>query len=255
MNTMNIRPAFRYRFCDMLKGVGVFYAIMIIVILGIISLVSYEISNGSNASGSFSAFVLAATIMMFVTGITTIREDMRFMLQNGIGRRTILVTELLVTLSVSFLLAIAGELLIAIGQAVTANQSQFYITEIYQILFADGINYTLSWGQHLESIALAFSIYTCANLVGMFISLLFYRLNKMWTLIVAIGVPLLLIIGLPMALTKTSAGRWLQSIFGLIFEFALSSPWALLFCFLLAAVLTGMVNWLMMRRAPVIAAK
>lgn len=251
MNTMNLRPAYKYRFCDMVKGIGFFYAIMVVVMTSVICLVSFEVSNGSNVSGSFAAFVFAATIALFVMGITTIREDMRLMLQNGIGRRTIFVTELLVVLSVSLLLAVAGELLIAIGQAVTASRSDFFITDLYQILYTDGINFNLALGEHFESIALAFGIYMCANLAGMFISLLFYRLNKMWTLIVAIGVPLLLIIGLPMLLTRGSAGRFLESVFGMMLEFALSSPWALLLCFLLAAVLIGIVNWLMMRRAPV----
>lgn len=246
MNTLNIRPTFYYKFSDTIKGVGVFYAVMIMVMFGLMSLVSYTASNGSKASGSFSAYVFAATLTLFIIGISTIREDMRLMLQNGIGRRTIFVTELLVALSVSLLLALAGELLIAFGQAVTANRSNFFITDLYQILYAKGSSVNMSLGEHFESIALAFGIYTCANLTGMFISLLFYRLNKIMTLAVAIGVPLLFIFGLPMMLARGPVRRFL----GMVFEFALSSPWAMLLCFLLVSIFTGIFIWLFMKRAP-----
>jgi hypothetical protein len=138
MNTMNIRPAFQYRFLDTLKGVGIFYAIMAVLMAGISCLVFYAVSKGGKVSVSFFAFEFAAAITLFVMGITTIREDMRLMLQIGIGRRTIFVTELLVALSVSLLLAIAGELLIAVGQVVITSRSEFFITEtpfLYNTLF------------------------------------------------------------------------------------------------------------------------
>ena len=251
MNTMNLRPAYKYRFCDMVKGIGVFYAIMVVVMTSVMGMVSYTASNGSEVTGSFSAFVFAASITLFIIGITTIREDLRLMLQNGIGRRTVFVSELLVVLSVSLLLCVAGELLITIGQAVSANRSNVVITDIYQMLYTNGSNYHMSLTQHVESIALAFGIYMFANLAGMFISLLFYRLNKMWMLITAIGVPIFIFIGLPVILTQTRPGLLLESVFNMIVAFALKSPWALLICFLLTAVLIGIVNWLMMRRAPV----
>lgn len=251
MKTMNIRPAFQYRFQDTLKSIGVFFAIMVVLFLIVISLVSYSVSIGGKVSGNFSPFVFAATITLFVMGITTIRDDLRLMLQNGIGRRTIFVTELFVALSVSMILAFAGVLLIAIGQTLIATRSEFIITDLYQQLYTDGSNNTLSFGKHLENIALSFSIYTCVNIAGIFISLLFYRLNKMWTLIVAIGAPLLLFIGLPLLLTRSRLGYILESVFVRILEFALSSPWAMFLCFLLAAIFIGILNWLMLKRAPV----
>ncbi|MGI6648979.1 MAG: hypothetical protein ACOX5W_07955 [Bacillota bacterium] len=248
MNTMNIRPAFQYRFLDTLKGVGIFYAIMAVLMAGISCLVFYAVSKGGKVSVSFFAFEFAAAITLFVMGITTIREDMRLMLQNGIGRRTIFVTELLVALSVSLLLAIAGELLIAVGQVVITSRSEFFITDLFQIIYANGINYNLTLGARFESIVLAFGLYTFVYLAGMFISLLFYRLNKIWTLIVAIGAPLLLIMGLRIALTP---GSFLALALGTMLEFALSSPWALFLCFLLAAVLISFLNLIAIRRAPI----
>jgi hypothetical protein len=252
MNTMNIRPAFQYRLSNTVKGLGLvaFYAIMVVVIAGAIFSISHKASNGSIVLSTFSVFDLAAPFTLFVMGISTIREDIRLMVQNGIGRRTVFVTELLVALSVSLLLAVAGELLISIGQALAATWPEFSITDLYQILYANGVN--LSFGIDFERIALAFSICTFANLAGMFISLLYYRLNKAWTLAVSIGVPLLLIFGLPMMLTRSGIGHLLEHLLHMVLDFILSGPWALSLCFLLATVLTCILNWLMMRRAPVL---
>jgi len=255
MNTMNVRPAFTYKFREIIKGIAVFYGIMVAILTGVIYLAYINLSNNNTTTSNFSAFMVAAANTLFVIGIVTIREDIRLMMQNGIGRRTIFITELLLTLSISLILAVAGELLIAIGQAITANWQGIFITDIYQLIYTYESNYKMSFLQHLESIAFAFSIYVCATLAGMLISLIFYRLSKIGTIIVAVGSPLFLFIILPITLKRSGAGYLLRSVLMAVFQFIHSSPWAFIFCSLLATIFISIFSWLLMRRAPVKPAK
>lgn len=251
MGTMNLRPVFRYRFRETLKSTGVVLAIMVVIMAGLTGLISYSGSDGQ-VSGSISLLSFALTISLFIMGISMIREDLRLMLQNGIGRRTIFAAELLAALSVSLLLAVAGELLLTFWQAITASQPGLVVTDLYQLLYTSGTADNPSFRQHAESIALFFILFTWAHLAGIFISLLFYSLNKMWTLIVAIGTPLLLFLALR---TAHPVKPFLEAVFGAVSEFALNSPWALFLCFFSITLLIVILTWPLIRQAPIKPAK
>jgi uncharacterized membrane protein (DUF485 family) len=90
---MNLYPAFRYRFGNAVRGAGIFTGIMVAIVILVIGGICYASWNGARVSGNFSAFGLSAAIAVFVTGICTIREDLRLMLQNGVGRRTVFAAE------------------------------------------------------------------------------------------------------------------------------------------------------------------
>jgi len=252
---MNIMPAFRYRLAEAVKGALIFFGIMVLSMTGVTSVIFYIGIQGGHISGNFSGFGIAAAIMMFVIGICTIREDLRLMLQNGMGRRTVFVTELLTIVTVALLLAALGELLVIAGQAVTSGWSNYYITDIFQIVYFSEMGAHLTLTAHIASMACFFALYVCANLAGMFFSLLFYRLNKAWTIIVAIGAPLLLIFGLPNLLFWRGNPSFLSTALTKLFAFSFSTPWTLLLTFAVCAVLIAVVNWLMLRRAPVKPAK
>lgn len=251
MTNMNIRPAFRYRLNEAVKGAAIFFGVMILVTAGIAGLIFYTTDRGGTISGSFSGFGISAAIAMLITGICTIREDLRLMLQNGVGRRTVFAAEVLVILIVSLLLAVAGELLIVVGQAATSGWQNFYITDLFQIAFFSGTGENLSLAAHLECILCFLGLYTSFNLAGIFCSLLFYRLNKMWTIIVAVGTPLFFFVGLPVLLAQKLIPDFLISAVGWIFRFAFSTTWAMLLTLAVTAALIAAVNWLLLRRAPV----
>ncbi|NLM77065.1 MAG: hypothetical protein GX173_03150, partial [Ruminococcaceae bacterium] len=45
---------------------------------------------------SFTGFGFAAAIFLFISGIVAIREDLRLFMQNGIGRKTTFVIQILI---------------------------------------------------------------------------------------------------------------------------------------------------------------
>jgi hypothetical protein len=77
----------------------------------------------------------------------------------------------------------------------------------------------------------------------------------MWTIIVAVGAPILIFVGLPVLVAWKGIPGFLSKAVQLLFRFSISSPWAMLLTLAAIVVLIAAINWLMLRRAPVKPAK
>lgn len=244
---MNFKPALRYQFPNILKGTAVFY-LAIVLISSVIMVSSMSISDQSTTTVSFSAYGFAAAICLFVMGVTSIRSDLRLCLQFGVSRRTAFVSELLSTACVSAVLAAAGELMTGVSQMLTAGNPRYFTADLYQLLFLGTHKMTLSFSQHIQSAMVNAGLMFAFCLAGMFFSLLFWRLNRLWTVVAAISIPLL-INGVPILVYK--AGVDLRP----FLSWLLSSPFCFVLFWLLLAGLLCVINWLLLRRANVKAAK
>lgn len=244
---MNFKPSFRYQFSSFLKGSAVVYLILTIIAAALMIGTMY-VSTDSTSTFSFTGYSITATIFLFVMGIVNIRSDLRICLQFGISRRTSFVSELLAVLATSLIVAVAGELLTGIVQALSANNSKFYVADLYQLIYASEGTTSLTFGQHAMSALLNTSLTFCACIGGMFFSLMFWRLNKVWTIVVAISIPLLINI-VPIVLYK--AGVDLEP----LVTWIRSSPISFVLFFLLTATLFVIINWLLLRKANIKEAK
>lgn len=256
MTTMNIRPAFSYRFLDSLKGAGIFFGIMALVIAAVCaSFIRATISFGNSSYGTLTAYGFSAGITVFVFGICTVREDLRLCLQHGVSRRTVFAVQLLSASCICLILAVAGELLLAAAQAAMHNNQNLNIGDLYQVIYTDISVRELTFVQHLESAFLNLSLLLSANMAGMFISLMFYRLNKAWTIVVAVGAPLFFFAVLPILLSLSNLSRLLSRPFAALANWLLSDPWAGVLFFMLTAAVLAVFCLLMVRHAPIKASK
>jgi len=249
MKHMNIKPAFRYCIFDLLRNSGVFYIIMLFVTAAFS--VMAILQNGDTVSGSYSAFAVAGSIMLFVTGITTIREDLRLFIQHGVSRRTTFWANLLSAVAVCAVLAAAGELMIAAAQALTAGNSRILISDLYHFVYADISIRQLSFLQHIESVFFNFSIFLFAYMIGMFISLMFFRLSKAWTVVVGVGAPSFIFIGLPLIINFVPPVPWVIAALKAFGEWLLSGVWSWFLFFVLLALFFAAISWLLTHRAPI----
>jgi hypothetical protein len=246
MKHNHIGKALRYKLRSSLPGIALFYAIATIVLTGLIFGAVRIIINFEEVEiSSISGFGMAAAIMVFVVGIVTIREDLRLFIQHGYGRRTIFIVECLIIMIISMILAIGERLFITAGTAITRNSPGVKVFDLYQNLFASSTSGKGTMMINIESTLAFFAVISLTYLTGMLISLIFYRLNKLWTVIVAVGGPLFIFVGLPI----------LINYFRLSFEapasFLTGSPWIFTGCTLAAAAVLAFFNWLLFRRAPV----
>ena len=244
---MNIKPAFRYQFSSFLKGSAVIYLILMVVVAAIM-IGTMRISTGSATTISFTGFSITATIYLFVMGIVEIRNDLRLCLQCGVSRRTAFISELLAVLAASVILSVAGELLTGIAQAISANNSRLFVADLYQLIYVGADATSLTFCQHVMSALFNTSLMFAACLGGMFFSLMFWRLNRLWTIVVGISIPVLINL-IPnvfiwLGVDLTPFINWISSSVGYFVLF-----------FALVAVLVGIIDWLLLRRANIKEAK
>ncbi|HWP79398.1 MAG TPA: hypothetical protein VN446_02040 [Candidatus Acidoferrum sp.] len=243
---MNVRPAFRYQFFVFLQGAIVMFLIMTAIITAFMT-IAFAADEGTSIV-SFSGYGLSTTIFMFVMGIVNVRSDLRLSLQFGVSRRTSFICEVLAALSVSALLAAGGEVINSVARAVSDGRTNIIIADLYQLLYVGGNGARMSVSQHAMSMLFntAFALSVC--MLGMFFSLMFWRLNKFWTVVAALAIPVV-INGGPMLLYMMgfdfiAFGRWLGT-----------NPLNFMACFAAVIALAGLVDWLLLRKANILAAK
>lgn len=240
---MNIKPAFRYQFGSYMRSSGVFFIIMAAVLL--VFLVSATYSGDGSSYFGFTGYVFSTSIFMFVIGIVNIRSDVRLCLQYGVSRRSSFVSNLLVLLLVSAILAVAGEVMTSIAKYSTAGNERLIVGDLYQLIYMqENLKGGLSLGQHFQSTLVNISLLICACIGGMFFSLMFWRLNKFWTVIVAVSIPVLMNI-IPVGLFRL--GVDLEPLLNWI----ISSPYNFVLFFMLTTIAFVGINWLLLRRADI----
>ncbi|MEA4889968.1 MAG: hypothetical protein VB070_10950 [Clostridiaceae bacterium] len=240
---MNIKPAFRYQMKSYLKGgITIYLILMAIIAALLIGLINVRSSTATTVS--FSGISITTAIFLFVTGIVNIRSDLRLCLQYGVSRRTSYISELLVIGSISAVLAAAGELLSGVIQLITAHDQQFLMSDLYQLIFLGSEKTTLNFSQHILSALINVGLMSAACLFGMFFSLMFWRLNKFWTVVAALSIPVLLNV-VPILISVS--GLDLKP----FLKWVVSSPFCLILSFILMAAFFGIINWLMLRKANI----
>lgn len=240
---MNFLPVFKYRLKDDLKAVGVFLLVtllcMVLVIYGIMIMVS-EI-NGRVISN----FSIALTVFSFVLGIVTVREDLRLGIQNGVSRGT--------SLSACFTANVVASLAAALGvtlvewlSVATQNTTNAALVSFYAMIYGEDA----SLAGQLRSFLLSFVWSGSAVFVGSFLSLMYWRLNKLWRWVVSLGMGAALILLLNAAMI---VGGFMDRVLA-FFRWLGEAPVNLCVFLVGVAVVFAVFDWLLTRKAPITAA-
>jgi len=252
MAKLRLKTAFQYCLRDGLKTIGIFFGIMLAVHAALAAAILI-FSNPGSSAGSISLYESAAMVTLFVTGIVSVRENLRLLIQHGIGRRTAFISEIGVAAALALIAALAGELLISASQALLSGSAQIQYLSFYQMAFNDG-QIAAGLGARLMAAALGFAVYFTGYLLGMLISLIFYRLPKAWKIVVAVGVPVFFALIVPLSVA-TPTGRaifsWLAEPLARLLDFTFRAPGNYLCVSLLFCLLVACFCQLLMRRAPI----
>ncbi|MEA4969672.1 MAG: hypothetical protein VB051_03970 [Candidatus Pelethousia sp.] len=247
MSNMEIKGALRYDIKASLRSLGIFLLVMILVWLLNFILAIMVSGNGSYSSG----FDMAVGIYMFVAGIISVREDLRIFLQNGRGRPTVFLAQIIVALFASAALAVACGLLMSLFQLITIWLApQLELTSLFGLFGGGG-------GAHgLAALpeTIAFTFFQClpAFLFGMVISLIYYRLGKLGKVAFSIAVPAVLFVGLPILIgTNPEIAKAFVAFITFVYEL-LKTPLAMLAAFaLVSSPILALCSWLLLRKAPI----
>jgi hypothetical protein len=245
MKKMNFIPPFLYQMKEYLISIGAFFAtIVVVTIVSLISAWKFE------ADISFAGFGAISMICMFVVGVVLPRQYLRLGIQCGISRRTTFVSGLASALVCNVMLAVGGALLFAAANALSVGTDVVF-PDLYQLFYLhDSISdlvQALTFAQQMRSIALNTALSFCAYTGGMFFTLLFWRLNKIGSIIAAISIPVLLNL-IPLMIYRSRAASAVASN---VMNWVSFSVWNLILLFTVVSVAAIVVNWLLARHANI----
>jgi hypothetical protein len=233
---MKLKPAIKYHLSDTIKPVAIFYGI--VILLFVVFAIQIILSPATNSS--MSGIDMATTIFLFVAGLNSYKTPLRLFVQNGLSRKTLVVSVALASLALTAFMTAADSLL-----SLAANLVIPY-TILFQQFFAE-------WGSPAASFFTGFlwtfSRHLMAYMAGFFISALYYRMSRWLKIAVSVGVPSLLILLLLLPI-ETGVARFMGTVITWVIDTA-SNPYAGAGLSLaVAAVLWGL-SWALNRRVTV----
>lgn len=241
--TMKFKPVLRYELRNLMLSTLPYMA----VLLAVVCLTAVLNSRGAN-DVTFGGISVASAICLFVFGIVEPRPCLRLCAQLGVSRRTAFLSNLISAFATTLLLAVFGEILLLGGRVL--NAGGFLAVDLYQMIFLggfDAMDAVMSLPQHLISILFSTLMMTMAYCFGMFFTYMFWRLNKLWTVVAALCIPLLFNV-VPWLLTLWPAATKALSAF---FLWQSTSVWNMLLVFVITAALLCVICWLLVRRANI----
>lgn len=245
---MNILASYRYQMKDHKNAVLVYYLIIFFIYI-VAEGILFIVSPATEAESSMNGNEITSLIFLFVVGLCTFKETFLFSLQNGICRKTLFWAKLLTMVSIAALISVADAVVLLInrGCSLLAN-SQLTAYSLYGALYGAPNGHSIK--MLFPNFFIEFFLALAVMAVGYFITILFYRLNKMGKILVGAGIPVLWCIVLPlldirffhMSISK-AAGR--------LMVFAAERPSHLIVSSILIFVVFCAAAFLLMRRAVV----
>ena len=181
---MKTKSIVKYYLYEVKSSFIVFYAIMLLGCIA--SLIGYKLSGGEMY---VSGIDLATIIFLFVLGLNLFKSQFYFLIQNGVTRKANFVGFLASTLIVT-VFAIMDLIISMIMNNLIGYES------FYNLLYA---NAAQGYGiiDILKYLLFLIAIYGVSLILGYFITILYYAMNKLLKIIVSVSVPVFLFIGLP----------------------------------------------------------
>lgn len=229
MNRMRLIPAMKYQLNYIALSSAIAFGIMTIVYIinyvitfGIFSNFDINIIIFSDDNGiSIGSMLL---FMVFVMSISTIREDLRFLLQHGMGRSTTLFSTLLAGLIMGCILGLICKLL----DLITTTWPAFMVH-----------GFTTNEGNFFSDWIIFIALYVLTWQLGALISLIYYRLSGIYQAIISVFGGLAIIIVIPTLVVRlTEAGFKLN---------ILSNPYGFIGVAFLLTIIITVFNLLLVR--------
>lgn len=252
---MKIRSTLKYQLND--------YKYVILGMYGFVYLfVAFLYPHDKVKNSAVGGMELISLLAVFVLGISSFKPYFKFFSVNGVSRRTLFSSAAAALAIVSVFNSFIDTLNTLLFSSFTNYQSmfmQFYYRIDLKIVHADtqdvycGLHYTFPMlaQQFLWSVFAYFWI----AMIGLFITVLFYRMSKLMKFAVGIGVPVLCLIILP-AFDKYCWDNRLSNILAKIFNFIWGysngyNPYIGMASMSIFTVAAAALIWLLVRQAGV----
>lgn len=221
-----------------LKIVACYYGLL--VLLATATYLIFTVALSTDGSLGFRG---TTVIFVFVIGIVSFYTYIKTGFSFSVSRRTVFLSLLISALVIAALTAMVDSIFTLVVPLLFPRLSEAVF------LFGD---YSASFD--ILSVLCYYCVEAFAFLcAGFFTGGLYYRMNKGLKIGVSVGVPALVIIGIPMALVSLPPVilNSIGNLLALLFTFAQASPFNSMLFYLLGAAIATLFLWLLIRRAPV----
>ena len=250
----------------MKRPVAIFYFVMFCILLfgftvGGLNASSSSIHNTviiSTTSVSGTGFVgmeAATAIFLFVCGLNSFKEFFRMLTQNGVSRKSIFLGRIITLLYVCAGMAVIDKIILLAGKFIASHMSGVNFVGLFELIYAGRADQVGAIHMNIDGFLFGFCLYLAAITIGYFITIAFYRMNKITKIAVAVGVPMVLLNAVPYldaALLHGELGNVLMNTMSFAFGFhnGANPYFAMVTCLLISAVFAAL-SWLAMRKAVV----
>ncbi len=255
MNTRFGR-AFRYEMRNYFRAVAVLWLVMALLPAAMLAL-AYFLAGETAIESSFNGYSMAVGMFGLILGMVGLRENQRVLNQNGVSRRSAFLADVAALAVAALLVAVGVSVIMGAYQAALGSADRLLITDLYQLIYEPSSNGVNPGALVRGAVFSAVAGWMLAAL-GQFCSALYWRLNKFWTILVSVTVPLVLIFGSAPLLTwldTTSAGHAAVEALAVFGRFLAASPWNMAAVLLAMGAVFFAVTWLLLRRAMIRPAK
>lgn len=248
---MRFLPVFKYRMRDCINSsliiIAVMIALSLLVQFGIMSFGEFTAGeSGFEESTSTMNFTLPYVIFMFVLGIVTVREDVRIGIQNGASRNTSFLANVAAIIVTSALISVSSMVLYAAWNALDTG---VVMIDFYAMMYLGSYSPTTA-GNLLMSTIMTFFFSLSMAAVGSFLSLMYWRLNKIGKWVVSIGIGAAFVLIINVGVSVAGIGNAIAD----FFHFVVGTPWHLNGFFAVLAVAFFVFGRLLVRRNSITAA-
>lgn len=249
---MNLKPAMRYQARDYVLSALIFAGINLIIIAAMVGgLLYFQIKTGTD-SISYNGYTISCTIFLFVYGLVVPRQVTRLCAQLGVCRRTAFLSLFPPMILAALVLAVLGEGMLGLAREVSAARGgPPLFSDLFTLIYLSDVSQP-TLAQHGLAALFGTAYMIAGFCLGLFLTFLFWRLNKVGCIIAGLAIPAVLV-GLPALIVL-----FYPTIFAPLVRLAarlgslwVSSPWwAMAFALVLALVFAG-ISWLLIRRTNI----
>jgi hypothetical protein len=178
-NTLKVS---KYLFNDLKKGMIIFYSIIVAIAMLMIAIYAYVTAQGGGET-NFGGFGFSSLIFLFVSGLNMFKPNFKFLQANNISRKRFYSANIITLITISAFMALIDTIITRVLNLIVPYENlveQIYINNFFFSNFM--------W---------SFALFALAASTGWFITMLYYKCNKLMKTVISL-VPVLIVILLAM---------------------------------------------------------
>lgn len=248
---MKLKSAYRFQLSEHKKPISIFY----FVILCLFALSIIIAFNSKDSETGNNGVELSTAIFLFVCGIVGFKDTFGMMVQNSVSRKSMFVSRLLATGTIALFMALVDKLLGTIMETIALSDSiKFSTTSFIEMLYPKQAEELNSFLFAVLTVVLLAFMYLAAISVGYFLATLFYRLNKIGKVIIAVSLPASVVFLLPIIDEVFADGKitkWIIDFLNFILGVTKNQPINAVLSFTVIFAVFSSLSWLLLRKAVV----